>query len=85
MMKFDHLRIPVSDLSRSRAWYVATLGLKVEFAVPDRQTVALQDGDGFTIFPVNVPGRNRFEKTSENEYNGKVPGGPAKSIQLNLR
>ena len=55
MMKFDHLRIPVSDLSRSRAWYVATRGLKVEFAVPDRQTVALQDGDGFTIFIQQAP------------------------------
>jgi len=26
------------------------LGLDVEFEVPDRQTVALQDTDGFTIF-----------------------------------
>src|SRR5712664_514938 len=50
MIKFDHLRIPVTDLARSRAWYVATLGLKVEFEVPDRQTVALQDSDGFAIF-----------------------------------
>ena len=49
-LKFDHLRIPVSDLARSRAWYVATLGMKVEFEVSDRQTVRLQDSDGFTIF-----------------------------------
>jgi catechol 2,3-dioxygenase-like lactoylglutathione lyase family enzyme len=49
-MKFDHLSIPVSDLIRSRDWYVATLGLNVEFEVPDRRTVALQDSDGFTIF-----------------------------------
>ena len=50
MVKFDHLRIPVSDLARSRDWYIRTLGLTVEFEVPDRQTVALQDTDGFTIF-----------------------------------
>lgn len=50
MIKFDHLRIPVTDLARSRDWYVRTLGLKVEFEVPDRQTVALQDTDDFTIF-----------------------------------
>src|SRR5215475_11627100 len=49
MLRFDHLRIPVTDLDRSRAWYVDTLGLKVEFEVPDRQTVALQDGEDFTI------------------------------------
>jgi catechol 2,3-dioxygenase-like lactoylglutathione lyase family enzyme len=49
MIKFDHLRIPVTDLVRSRTWYIRTLGLKVEFEVPDRQTVALQDSDDFTI------------------------------------
>jgi catechol 2,3-dioxygenase-like lactoylglutathione lyase family enzyme len=50
MMKFDHLGIPVSNLPRSRDWYVATLGLEVEFEVPDRRTVALQDSEGFAIF-----------------------------------
>lgn len=50
MMKFDHLAVPVTHLERSRDWYVATLGLKVEFAVPERRTVALQDSDGFAIF-----------------------------------
>src|SRR5438034_1859592 len=50
MLRFDHLRIPVTDLTRSRRWYVDTLGLTVEFEVPDRQTVALQDSSGFTIF-----------------------------------
>jgi catechol 2,3-dioxygenase-like lactoylglutathione lyase family enzyme len=56
MMKFDHIRIPVTDLARSRAWYVDTLGLKVEFEVPERQTVALQDSDDFTIFLQEVRG-----------------------------
>lgn len=50
MMKFDHLSIPVSDLVCSRDWYVATLGLKVDFEVPGRRTVALQDSEGFAIF-----------------------------------
>jgi len=50
MMKFDHLRIPVTDTARSRDWYVTTLGLKVEFEVPDRRTIALQDSEGFAIF-----------------------------------
>jgi len=50
MIKLDHLRIPVTDLARSREWYIATLGLTVEFEVPERQTVALQDTEDFTIF-----------------------------------
>jgi catechol 2,3-dioxygenase-like lactoylglutathione lyase family enzyme len=50
MMKLDHLSIPVVSLDRSRAWYVATLGLKVEFEVPERRSVALQDSNGFAIF-----------------------------------
>ena len=41
MIKLDHLTIPVSDRERSRDWYVATLGLKVEFEVPKRNATAL--------------------------------------------
>jgi catechol 2,3-dioxygenase-like lactoylglutathione lyase family enzyme len=50
MMKFDHLSIPVTDTNRSRDWYVATLGLKVEFEVPDRRAIALQYSEGFALF-----------------------------------
>ena len=50
MMKFDHVNLPVSDLGRSRAWWIETLGLKVEFEVPDTRTVALNDSEGFAIF-----------------------------------
>jgi catechol 2,3-dioxygenase-like lactoylglutathione lyase family enzyme len=50
MMKFDHLSIPVTSVDRSREWYIATLGLKVEFELPERRAVALQDSDGFAIF-----------------------------------
>ncbi|HXA26661.1 MAG TPA: VOC family protein [Acetobacteraceae bacterium] len=49
-MKFDHLSIPVTNADRSRDWYVATLGLRVEFEVAERRTVALQDSGGFTVF-----------------------------------
>jgi catechol 2,3-dioxygenase-like lactoylglutathione lyase family enzyme len=55
MMKFDHLSIPVTDQIRSRDWYISTLGLKVEFEVPDQRTVALQDSEGFTIFLRQAP------------------------------
>jgi catechol 2,3-dioxygenase-like lactoylglutathione lyase family enzyme len=55
MMKFDHLGIPVTDLIRSCDWYVRTLGLAIEFEVPDRHTVALQDSEGFTIFLRTAP------------------------------
>lgn len=54
MMKFDHLAIPVTNCARSRDWYVATLGLKVEFEMPERRAVALQDSDGFAIFPQEI-------------------------------
>jgi len=50
MLKFDHLRIPVRDLARSRAWYVEALGMTVEFEMAERGTVALQDTADFTIF-----------------------------------
>src|SRR5262245_9901274 len=57
MLRFDHLRIPVTDLARSRRWYIETLGLTLEFEVPERSTVALQDGNDFTLFLQQVPAR----------------------------
>jgi catechol 2,3-dioxygenase-like lactoylglutathione lyase family enzyme len=50
MMKFDHLSIPVTDVNRSRDWYVEALGMTIEFEVLERRITALQDSDGFTIF-----------------------------------
>jgi catechol 2,3-dioxygenase-like lactoylglutathione lyase family enzyme len=50
MMKLDHLTIPVKDWKASRDWYTQVLGLKVEFEVADRNTVAVQDENDFTIF-----------------------------------
>ena len=54
-MKFDHLALPVSDVNRSRDWYIATLGLAVEFEVAERGLVALQDSDGFALFLQQAP------------------------------
>ena len=50
MVKLDHLSIRVRDLDRARRWYVDHLGLRVEFEVPGRRTVALQDDAGLTLF-----------------------------------
>jgi len=50
MVKLDHLSIPVRDPQGSRDWYVRHFGFKVEFEVPERDTVALQDDAGFTVF-----------------------------------
>lgn len=52
MLKLDHLTIPVSNWNDSRDWYVGTLGLTVEFEVPCRKTVAVQDQNDFTVFLV---------------------------------
>jgi catechol 2,3-dioxygenase-like lactoylglutathione lyase family enzyme len=43
MTRLDHLTIRVRDLDAARAWYVGHLGMKLEFEVPGRRTVALQD------------------------------------------
>jgi len=50
MTKLDHLTIRVRDLDAARAWYIGHLGLKLEFEVPGRRTVALQDDAGLTLF-----------------------------------
>ena len=50
MTKLDHLTIRVRDLDGARAWYIGHLGLKLEFEVPGRRTVALQDDAGLTLF-----------------------------------
>jgi catechol 2,3-dioxygenase-like lactoylglutathione lyase family enzyme len=46
----DHLTVFVSDLGRSREWYISCLDLKVEFEIPAHQSIALQDSGGFTLF-----------------------------------
>jgi catechol 2,3-dioxygenase-like lactoylglutathione lyase family enzyme len=55
MAKHDHLTLAVSDWRKSRDWYVANLGFKVEFEVPrggrsGLGVAALQDDAGLTVF-----------------------------------
>jgi catechol 2,3-dioxygenase-like lactoylglutathione lyase family enzyme len=50
MLRLDHLTIRVRDLEAARRWYVELLGMAVEFVVPGRRTVALQDDAGLTLF-----------------------------------
>jgi catechol 2,3-dioxygenase-like lactoylglutathione lyase family enzyme len=50
MIRLDHLAIPVRDVARSRDWYTANFGLRVEFEVPERKTAALIDDAGLTLF-----------------------------------
>jgi uncharacterized glyoxalase superfamily protein PhnB len=53
--RMDHLALPVAAYARSRDWYSRHLGLKVEFEIPERQTVALKDDAGLTIFLYERP------------------------------
>jgi len=50
VIKFDHMNLPVTDYKRSRDWYTENFGFKVEFEVPERQTVSLEDSEGMGIF-----------------------------------
>src|SRR3989454_9838094 len=56
MIKLDHLTIAVSDCDKSREWYMKTLGLTLEFEIPERRTAAVQDEFGFTLFLAETPG-----------------------------
>ena len=58
MIRLDHLSIPVRDHVRSRAWYTRHFGFRVEFEVPERKTVALQDDGELTLFLVETPAPN---------------------------
>lgn len=50
MIRLNHLALVVESYGRSRDWYTRNLGLKVEFEIVERNTVALQDDGGFTLF-----------------------------------
>src|SRR4029450_1032981 len=56
MIRLDHLAITVSDRVRSREWYTKNFGFKIEFEVPERKTVALQDDSDLTLFLIESPG-----------------------------
>jgi predicted enzyme related to lactoylglutathione lyase len=59
MARFDHLSLPVASWTRSRDWYARCIGLKVEFEITERQTVALRDQNDFTIFFQQSADRSR--------------------------
>jgi catechol 2,3-dioxygenase-like lactoylglutathione lyase family enzyme len=50
MAKLDHVSLRVRDWQASRDWYVANIGLAIEFEIPERKTAALQDTSGLTLF-----------------------------------
>ena len=50
MAKLNHVSLRVRDWKVSRDWYVAYIGLVVEFEIPERKTAALQDAAGITLF-----------------------------------
>ena len=50
MIRLNHFTIPVRDYLRSKEWYSRNLGLRVEFEIPERKTVALIDDGGITLF-----------------------------------
>src|SRR5438445_11241923 len=56
MNKLEHLTIAVTNSDKSRDWYIETLGLKLEFEIPERRTSAVQDEFGFTLFLAETPG-----------------------------
>ena len=64
-MKFDHMTLPVSDLSRSRDWYMKILGFKFEF-----ENLAA----GFAA----IPGRQRFQPSSSRK---RPRPSPAKNVR----
>jgi len=55
MIRLDHLAIPVRDHARSREWYTRNFGFRIEFEVPERKTVALQDDSDLTLFLIESP------------------------------
>lgn len=50
MARLDHLGLSVTDLATTRDWYVATLGLEVEFDAG--QAAGLKDQGDFTLILV---------------------------------
>ena len=55
MIRLDHLAISVRDHVRSRDWYTTNFGFRIEFEVPERKTVALQDDGDLTLFLIQSP------------------------------
>ena len=52
MARVSHIVLPVSDVPKSREWYVKTLGFTLEREL--EQAVGLKDASGLTIFLVKA-------------------------------
>jgi catechol 2,3-dioxygenase-like lactoylglutathione lyase family enzyme len=52
MAKVSHIVLPVSDVARSRAWYVNKLGFTLEREL--EEAVGIKDESGLTIFLVKA-------------------------------
>ena len=50
MVRLDHISLPVRDWKTSRDWWREHLGFAVEFEIPERNTVAMVDEAGLTVF-----------------------------------
>jgi len=54
MVKISHLVLPVTDISKSRDWYVDSLGFRLEFERED--ATAVKDRADLTIFLLRSAG-----------------------------
>ena len=59
---FDHMALPVTNVAKSRDWYVKNLDFKIEFE--NAGITAIQDSAGFTIFLVKTLKRLAGEKVT---------------------
>jgi catechol 2,3-dioxygenase-like lactoylglutathione lyase family enzyme len=81
-MRLNHLMLTVKDVKASRNWYVAHLGLTVEFEVPDLRFIALKDDSGFGFLmqqgqPSGDPAQNvkiYFEVEDVDQLYAKLQG-----------
>src|SRR5215510_14441909 len=53
MAKVSHMVLPVSDIHKSRDWYVDQLGFKLDREL--EQAVRIKDQSGLTIFLIKTP------------------------------
>ena len=60
MAKISHLVLPVSDLNKSRDWYVDKLGFTLERE--REQAVGIKDQSGLTIFLLKTPDNLAVQK-----------------------
>ena len=52
MAKISHIVLPVSDIHRSRDWYVGKLGFTIEHEL--EEAVGIKDESGLTIFLIKT-------------------------------